>query len=232
MVINQFHSIGDILFIEPICRHFWINNGTKPILPVRDHLLWLSNYIESASFVPMSKFTLDYDSLIMTNPDYLPLRFANQILNGLSMDDHSDFENCMPDKYKLAGLPPDNWQSINLKFNICKGLTLFKKLGLTPKEYILINENSQPGRVKISVKTSKKVVYMEETPGFTVLDWFYVMIHAAENHHVSTSTFYIMQAITNQFQFDSKIFIYPRPNNDGIRGISQLKHSFKCELVS
>ena len=68
---------------------------------------------------------------------------------------------------------------------------------------------------------------MEHINGFTLLDWAYVMVFAKENHHVSTSTFFMMQAVSNQFKFDSKVFLYPRPNADGLRGISKLNPSFK-----
>lgn len=233
MVINQFHSIGDILFIEPICRHFWIKNNEKPILPVRDHLMWMSEHIESARFVPMSQFELDYDSAETENPDYLPLRFANQILKGLGKDDHSDYENMMPDKYTLSGMNPEEWKSISLTFNPYKALMLFKHLGLNfSDEYICINENSQAGKINIELSSDKRVIRMHEVPGFSLIDWYMVIMNAKENHHVSTSTFFLMQAIENKFDFKSKVFIYPRPNEDGLRGIAKLKPTFQCELVS
>jgi hypothetical protein len=233
MVINQFHSIGDILFIEPICRKFWIKNNKKPILPVRDHLMWLSNYIESAQFVPMSQFELDYDSIEKDNMDYLPLRFANQIIRGLDKDDHSDYSNAMLDKYILAGLEEKEWRDINIIFNPIKGIELFRKLKLdSGNEYILVNENSQAGKINIVPKSDLRIIYMDETPGFTLIDWYVVILNAKENHHISTSTFFLMQAIANKFHFNSEVFIYPRPNEDGLQGISKLIPSYKCELVS
>jgi hypothetical protein len=216
MVINQFHSIGDILFLEPMFRHFWEKNGVKPIVPVRDHLMWLSDYIISAEFRPMSKFTLDYDSMDISNPDYLPCRFANQILRNLGPDDHSDFENMMNDKYHLAGLDPGMWKNINLSFNLRKSKALFGELDIKYGEkYALINENCQAGSIKISPKTPLRIIKMREIPGYNVLDWHEIMLHAEENHHVSTSTFFIFQAIS---PCKSTIFIYPRPNIDGLRG--------------
>ena len=234
MVINQFHSIGDILFIEPICRRFWIKNNEKPILPVRDHLMWLSDYIESAQFVPMSKFELDYESIETNNPDYLPLRFANQIVRGLDKNDHSDYSNTMPDKYILSGMQEKEWMSIDIKFNPEKAKALFLRLGLKfNEEYILVNKNSQAGKINIVPDTDlRTIVYMSEIPGYSLIDWYMVILNAKENHHISTSTFFLMQAIANKFDFKSKIFIYPRPNEDGLSGISKLNPSFelkRCE---
>jgi hypothetical protein len=236
MVINQFHSIGDILFIEPICRHIWKTTGQKPVLPVRDHLMYLSEYIESAIFVRLSEFTFDQDSMSMENPNYLPLRFANQVIRKLSPHDHSDLENMMLDKYTLAKMDPSLWIGIDLKFNNARALKLMKLLGITQSsKYILVNNYSQAGKVKIKPFNAHKfqVIEMKEIPGFSVIDWHLVILYAQENHHVSTSTFYLMQAIKNKFNFDSRVFLYPRPSEDGLRGISKLNPTYKfikCEL--
>lgn len=235
MVINQIHSIGDILFIEPICRHFWNLNGKKPILPVRDHLMWLSEYIQSAELVPLSTSGMDEDCMDVKE-DYLPLRFANQIVRGLQPYDHHDFENMMLDKYELSNVNKHLWRYIYLKFNLTKGSDLMKHINLKHNDkFILINNKSQAGTIDIrpSNPNNYRIVYMEEIPGYTVIDWYLVMYYAQENHHVSTCTFFIMQAIGRYFgEFNSKVFIYPRPNEDGLRGISQLQPSFeltRCE---
>lgn len=231
MVINQFHAIGDILFCEPIFRHFWNKNGEKPIVPLRDHLMWLAEYIESANFVPMSKFKLDYDSMEMSNPDYLPLRFANQIVRGLAPDDHTDYANTMPDKYILCGLDPMLWKTLKINFNYQKLLELTCKVSGTKNidGHILINENSQAGKINIdsSMFSGETIMKMKEVPGYTVIDWALTILNAKENHHVSTCTFYIMQALCNQYAFRSKVFMYPRPNADGLQGISKLNPDFK-----
>lgn len=224
LVINQYAAHGDIMFIEPICRHLWEKNGAKPILPVRDHLMWFTDYIESAQFVPMSKFKLDYDSIEIENPDYLPLRFANQIVRNLDKNDHHDYENTMPDKYILAGLPIEKWKELKIKFNEEKAYGLFRELGLTLcDKYILVNEYSQAGNININPETDLKIVKMREIKGYTVLDWCMVMAMAQENHHISTSTFYILEAL----KYSGKVFMYPRPGPDGLKGISKLNPSFK-----
>ena len=233
MIINQLHSIGDILFTEPIFRHYWRKNNKKPIVPVRDHLLWLANYIESAEFVPESKArkVIDLESLEV-RPDYLPLRWANQIYRGYDPNDHHDFENMMLDKYRLAGLDPMLWKTLDIKLEeteITKQIWGDCVYEVDDYGWTLINENSQAGKIKINIPDPK--IEMFNRKGATVIDWWKAMAYA-ENHHVSTCTFFLFQAMKNK-NLDNrmgKIVIYPRPNIDGLRGISQLNPDFKYEI--
>lgn len=236
MTINQTASIGDILFLEPMFRYFWKKNREKPIVPLREHLMWLSNYITSADFRPLSQCVFDSESLEVTH-DYLPTRWANQIVRGFDKDHHWDFENCMLDKYLLAKLEPAMWKGIRLEFDFKKAEYLMLQIGAMEQsglviEYCLVNEYSQAGKITIEPKTDLPIIRMRQIEGFTLVDWFLAIQMATENHHVSTSTFYLMQAICNQFIFDSKVFIYPRPNADGLRGISKLITSFEWKAVN
>lgn len=219
MVINILHSIGDIIFCEPIYRHFWKVDGKKPTVIIRDHLIWLQDYIESAKFLRESQYAGSIDNMKKTDT-YLPLRFANQYLRGHDRFYHGDFENCMPDKYMMAGMNPDLWLGLQIQFDIEKAKGLFAALDLSSEDdYIVVNKHCQAGWVDIKPETNYRVVEMYEVPGFNVCDWAMIMLLAKENHHVSTSTFFILQALTD---YKGKIFIYPRPNEDGLRGISKL----------
>jgi hypothetical protein len=233
MIINQIHAIGDIMFLEPMFRHFWEKEGVKPIVPIRDHLMWLADHIESADFRKLSTFnwpshTHGGEWTGVSYVDCLQLRWANQLLRHLGPDDHHDFENMMLDKYRFVGLDPMMWKNLKLTFNPKKAAELMAHLGITDKdEYILVNQHSQAGDVEIKHRwnggNGMKVVYMESIGGFNVCDWFFVMMFAKEIHTVSTCTFYMMQAMTD---LQAKIFIYPRPGIDGLRGISKLNPSF------
>lgn len=229
MVINQPFSIGDILFIEPIFREMWKRNGHKPVVPIMDHLMWISDYIDSAIFVARSKWDINYESVEISS-EYLPLVFANQIHRKLYRHDHSDFENMMLDKYRLADMDPTLWKKLRINFRESKCLDLLDKVvGKEGEDYVLVNEYSQAGKVDIAPETKLPIIRMHEIPGYTVLDWAFVILHARENHHVSTCTFYIMQALSNLYAFNEKVVIYPRPNEDGLRGIKNLDQSFKYE---
>jgi len=223
MVINILHSIGDIIFCEPIYRHFWLRDGIKPTVIIRDHLMWLQDYIESAKFLKASQWTGDIDNNIPTD-NYLPLRFANQIVRGLDKNDHHDFENCMPDKYILAGLDPELWKTLKLTFDVERSRELFAILELAgDQDYIVVNEHCQAGWVEIKPEPKHRIVRMYDVPGYNVLDWAPIMKLAKENHHVSTCTFFILEALKS---LNGEVFIYPRPNEDGLRGISKLNPSF------
>lgn len=227
MIIEQIHSIGDLIFLEPMYRHFLNRDKEKPIVPVRNHLLWLSEYIDSASFIPESVYP-NYKSRNL-HP-VLNTMYANQIYRKHPMHYHDDFENCMLDKYLLAGLPPETWLGINLNFVEWKAERLMTDiLGYYDGDYILTNTHSQAGTIRIDLKQDELPVYpMRQHAGFTVIDWYMAILYAKEFHTVSTSTFYLLQAMKNKFPgMQTKIFIYPRPNADGLRGIRKLNPSFE-----
>lgn len=188
--------------------------------------MWLSNHIESADFRPLSTFRgCDMESIAVTK-DYLPTRWANQIVRGYDRNDHHDFENMMNDKYVLAGLDPAMWTDLELKQNIQRRIELFYKKTQS-KNYILVNNHSQAGTIDIKEETDLSKVYMNSEPGYTLIDWMELISYAIEFHTVSTSTFYLLQAMKNAKMNMPKIFIYPRPNSDGLRGISKLNPTFE-----
>lgn len=244
LTINCVGGIGDILFCEPIFRHYQNKLGYKPFVIINDHMLWIANYIDSAQFIGasvMEKTPYHKDNMEMTE-FYLPLRYANQVFRNLDRHDHHDLENMMLDKYRLLGLPEDLWKTIQVNFHEERIRKLTELKGIVPGEskYILINNHCQIGSIEIKPETDLRIVMMENIEGFNVLDWAGLISAANENHHLSTSTFFIMQVIENKVRagnvpgdikiWGCKNFIYPRPNEDGLRGISQLQPDFILTL--
>ena len=235
--ILTFHSIGDIIFTEPIYRHFWMTDGIKPIVIIRDHLMWIQEYIRSATFQKASVWDGDIDSMSHDPTSLINLRFANQIYRGLDKWDNSDIENCMLDKYRLASIDIERWKDIHLLFNEQKAMELYdlEVRRFCGGEYVCVNEYSGVGNIEIKPKTNLHIVKMHSVAGYSVIDWYLVMAMAKENHHVSTSTFYLFQALVRKYggKLDTKVFIYPRPNHDvdGLKGISNLNASFEHTLV-
>jgi hypothetical protein len=240
-IINSIGGIGDILFSEPIFRHYWQKDGVKPIVVIHNHMMWIKDYIDSANFTSECPKEFETGSLFH-NEHYINLRYANQIYRGYEPHDHHDFENMMLDKYRLLRLSEGLWKTIDIRldFKNTKGFSVNKSLFLQQthlaihpcrfNRYVLVNNHSQIGSVDI--KTHKNPIYMSKINGYNLIDWWHTIMCAGENHHVSTSTFFLMQAIKNKFpDWNVPCYIYPRPNEDGLRGISQLKPDFNLIRV-
>lgn len=208
--INQHAGIGDILFLEPILRELAVSN--EIYMPVVEPWHWQRHI----PYVNFTNFTFQFDNYKQEfTPEYYPFRYANPIFRNYDLNDWHDFENCMLDKYRILGLRDDMWLSLNVTRDKQNEARLIEQLNL-PKEFILVNEFSRAGNKSIVPITDIPIIHMREIDGFSVIDWCGVMELAAENHHVSTSTFYLLHMLG----LDAKI--YPRPNEDGLRGISQL----------
>lgn len=226
MIINCVGGHGDVMFCEPIFKNMWLRDGIKPTVIIHDHQMFFKDYIESANFVPASQMPHLRDDANMRE-DYIPLRWASQIHRGYALDFHDDYENGMLDKYRLLGLSEDLWKTLSINLEI-KQSTVPILFG----DFILINEFSQAGQINIYKKRMFENRNMYNKSGCNVIDWWANIRYACENHHVSTSTFYIMQAIKNKYQeWNGPCYLYPRPNIDGLRGISQLNPDFNLIRV-
>ena len=234
---------GDILFCEPIFRHFWKLDGIKPTVIIHPHQMWIQEYIESANFT--SECPKEFVTGSLHHSDtMINLRYANQIYRGYEPHDHHDLESMMLDKYRLLGLSEDLWKTIDVKLiydraaKLCGIVGDSVGTGLSPtlicRYYHFHNSNSQAGKITLPFtnETTGRVCDMKEISGFSLIDWWMLIYHAAENHHVSTSTFFLMQAIKNKYpDWNNPCYIYPRPNEDGLRGISQLHPDFNLIRV-
>lgn len=233
VIINCIGGLGDIMFCEPIFRFFLNRDKKKPIVLIHAHQMWIQNYIDSADFSCKPYKSFITGSLIH-NDVFINLRYANQILRGYGAEDHHDYENMMLDKYRLLGLKEDLWKSLNINFDVIKASALAEqlKVGLFD-DYIHVNENWVSGSISINLTTKKEIVKMKHVSDYTMIDWYLIIAQAGEIHHVSTSTFFLMQALMNRINpwLPPDIFIYPRPNEDGLRGVSHLQPDFNLTRV-
>lgn len=222
IIINSIGGHGDQLFSEPIYRHYWNKDGIKPTVIIHDHQMFFKDYIDSANFVPASHYPQLRDDAVMRE-GYLPLRWANQIYRGYGLYDHHDCENVMLDKYRLLSLSEDLWKTLNVKLLYYSAIP-----PLVSNKYLLLNEHSQAGDIQVPTTGDvREILHMYNHPAYSLIDWWTHIKDAEENHHVSTSTFYLMQAIKNQYpNWNVPCYIYKRPNEDGLRGISQLNPDF------
>ena len=209
--INQPAGIGDIMFLEPIFR--MLSKTHTVTVPIVDSFKWIEKHISYVNFVPYRCQFDNYDQEFTDK--YLPLRFASPIYRKYDLHDFSDYENCMLDKYRVLDLPEEMWMDMELIRDYSNENKLFEFLG-SPKSFILVNENSRVGDIRINIESNMRIIYMRPIEGFTLVDWCVMMERANENHHVSTSTFYLLNML------DVDATIYPRPSEDGLRGVSQM----------
>lgn len=208
IIISQPFGLGDLLFIEPIFRHFH-EQGYQVFCPVDDHYYWLMYYIKYVHFRKKSEFQMDYEQCRM---DYehngipvLPLRFSTPILRGCAPHDGSLKEHFMLDKYRLANLPIDLWRTLKWERNEEKENRLYDLLNLK-KPYTFANMKFGGGFQSYDFGV-KADVYLRPIEGFTLLDWAKVICEADVIHTVETSLVYMVETLPIQA---NEIHLYPR----------------------
>lgn len=218
IIINQFFGLGDIIFIEPIYRHFY-NLGCKVIAPVEDHYYWVKDYIDYVDFRKKSEFPMDYEYFGFKKIDeaeYLPLRFSTPLLRGT--DPHSgDFkEHFMLDKYRLLGLPEDLWRNIQWKRNHEKENALFELLGLKEDSvYNLVNTNFGGNFQQFPINVEG--IRLAKIDGYTLFDWAKVIENANKIYTVETSVIYLIEVLKLKAV---EMHMFPRePWEDTVYGV-------------
>lgn len=212
VVINQFFGLGDLLFIEPIFRHYH-NLGYQVYVPVNDEYYWLMHYIKYVHFRKKSEFPYSYETV--EQPDdgrlHIPLRFAHPLLRGHDLHYGDDRENWMRDKYLFLGLPENLWRMMTFVRNAEKEKQLFDQLGIKEEgNYNFINENwgGTFEKVPINPDNGLQDIRMRHIPGFTMLDWLMVIELARNVYTVETSIMYLIEALT--LNVYDQLHLYPR----------------------
>jgi hypothetical protein len=219
-IFNQYQGLGDILFCEPIARHFYDEGKNEIFWPINDEFMWLTDYIKYINFVPKSSCNMNYESLYLGNIDSntysIPLRFANPIVRKLNAHDYSDQYHTMLDKYRMLGLSEDLWRTFKWERNLKKEDELYNLL-VKDENYILINSKWSDGNVIIETDSTFQRINMDILDGFTLLDWAKIIENSSEIHTVSTSNLFLLETLNLKAD---KVHIYPRKpretNFDGI----------------
>lgn len=220
IVINQPAMLGDLLFIEPIVRHFH-EQGHEVIWPIKDQYAWLKDYIKYPTILKQSQFEMDYE-LCEMQENYIPLRFATPLLRNTDPHSGAYHEHFMLDKYRLIDLPLDMWRSLTWERNYEKENELFERLGLTEgQEYGLVNwhfkDIYEPQAEMKAAHYEGHNVTMQPIPGFTLLDWTKVIINAQRIHTVETALIYMIEVLPIKAQ---EIHMFSRsPYQDTLGGV-------------
>ncbi len=209
VIINQFFGLGDILFIEPIYRHYH-NRGFKVVAPILPEYLWIAEYIPYVQFENKNTYPYSYETVQQPEDKklHVPLRFAHPLLRGYDLHYGDDRAHWMPDKYEYLGLPVDLWRTLQFNRNKEREKRLFDSLNL-PAKYNFVNNNFGGSFEKINItqKADLPCVFMEKIEGFTMLDWGMVIEGAENIYTAETSIIYYIESLKTKAK---EFHLFPR----------------------
>jgi hypothetical protein len=199
IIIKQPFGIGDVLFLSPIIKQLDFEHAVWPIV---DHYFWVNNYIkiDNLQFTKQSEFNknnyLDYNEV--------PFQHAHDLI--------PQAQDCMEAKYKLFEADPELWRTLSFDRNKEKENELKQYLNIKPEDKFIFINNNFAGpeynyKVDIKLDTDLKIIYQEYIDGFTLLDWSGVLEQAKEIHTVSTSLFFVIEALNLE---NTLLHLYPR----------------------
>jgi hypothetical protein len=199
VIINQPFGIGDILFLNPLIKQLDIEQA---IWPVVDHYYWIKDYIsiDNLTFIKASEFNLS------NYRDYVevPLQHAHSFI--------PQANDCMEAKYLLLEADPELWRTLTFNRNKEKETQLKQHLNIHPNDKFIFVNNNFAGpeynyKVNIIPQSNHKIIYQEYIEGFTLLDWCGVLEQSIEIHTVSTSLFFVIEALNLK---NTSLHLYPR----------------------
>ena len=137
----------------------------------------------------------------------------------------------MEAKYLLLEADLELWRSLSFKRNKDKELQLKKHLNIQPEDrFVLVNNNfagpEYSYKVDIKPQTNQKIIYQDYIDGYTLLDWCGILEQADEIHTVSTSIFFIIEALKLE---KTPLHLYPRKPLD--KDLSPIKTLISSKWV-
>lgn len=233
VIINQFFGLGDILFIEPIYRHFH-NEGYEVIAPVNPEHLWIAEYIPYVKFENKNKFDMDYENPVTEYKGIkvIPLRFAHPLLRNYDLHYGDERKNWMPDKYTYLGLDVELWRTLKFERNEERENKLFDLLDLKGKKYNFVNQNFGGSFEKVKIFPNNDLwnILLDKIDGYTLLDWGKVIENAENIYSVETSVIYYIESLNTKAK---EFHLYPRmpflPNVDYMKDLLKDKWIYHNE---
>ena len=253
VIIKQGAGIGDILFSLKIAKIIHEKYGSQIIWPLHTFVLkelreyikvpyikwvdekdydWLNNYkYFTKTSGPISSWVGPHVIKINNDTIIFPLCEAAQTPTGKFKGG-----SIMCQKYETFKLSFENWQdSIVIQRNKEKEEDLFYNvLQLNDEdEYTYVHRkfNARPGlpvdslfMPDVIIKPVGKVVEGNLIPGFCVFDWLKVFENAKDIHVVSTSLFYILEALDKKLP---EIKIYNRNDNNDLTQLYGIKPTLR-----
>lgn len=206
-IINQFAGLGDILFVEPIMRHYF-QMGYRVILPTIKSYLNIQSHFPYIEVVDMSLFNMNYEYKQFVNTDdtlIIPLRFSREFIKG------STYNDTMRNKYLMVNMDYNEWKSLTWLRHRYKEDNLKKLLNINDGDkYNLINQNySQAFHRNIEINNGYRNIIMNVIEGYSLLDWSGIIESATTIHTVDTSIMYLLEIL--ELSTDD-VHIYSRYN--------------------
>lgn len=218
-VVNQFLSLGDILFLIPMIRELMAEGNTM-LWPIDDRYFDISKHFPDVPFVKKSDYPdLPYDNMQMVQTEHgqmLPYRFAIEIMG-------RPLNKCMDSKYELYRHDYKIWRGLYWKRDYEKEGELITLLDL-PENFILVNRtfgHEAKFVIEPVINSDLPIVEMTNMPGFTLIDWLWVIEKASEIHMSNSSLNYLLELLPIKVP----THIYKR-NLWGEIGFSYTRHLF------
>lgn len=210
----QAAGLGDLLFLEPIARYFYLQ-GDQIYWPVVPMFQSISKYIPYINWRESQDMVYDeiykFDGL-------KPAEYNCRILEA---------------KYKYADFPFYIWRTFHYNRFMNKEATLVKRLKIDlEKPYRLIHSEYDSNRlftIPIPENPDMRNIYIEPIQKFSLFDWSTIIENAYEIHVVSTSSLYLIEKLN--LIHNPIVNLYGRHNDPDLNETKFLLTK-PCKLIS
>jgi hypothetical protein len=191
IVFNQFRGIGDILFLMPVAKMYH-DAGYEVLWPVVPQFLPLQKHFPYVRFLwwgapPFNDF--DNPNVIIDDEKIiLPLRFSDSIMA-------RSYKDCMKAKYEWLRLDMEMWRNIEWVHDYPSETNLYN-LEVKSSKYCFVNRTMLTQPIECATKfvlPDMPIVEMKITEGFTMLDWYKVIVESDEIHTVATGLLFLIE---------------------------------------
>lgn len=232
-LIRQPAGLGDILYIQKICNHYF-SLGYEVFLPIVDYYYDVVKKHLSVSNINICRENQDFPMKDLYNSTnirpmknnrtgdlYIPLQYANY---GYKED------VILYSKYNMVNIDFSDWKDFfSIKRDIEKEERLYYDILKLEQgeEYIFVNNKfATPPDLhqrEIILPKNKKIVEMNFINGYNVFDWLKVFEEAKEIHTVDTSICYLIEKLSTK----NKKFLYSRNRPD--RGFEYIRKIYTSD---
>lgn len=221
-VVNQFLSLGDIIFLVPMIREL-MHEGNTILWPIDDKYFSIAKHFPDIPFVKKSDYPdLPYESRIAIQTPHgkiIPYRFASENMG-------STLHQCMESKYHLYGHDHNIWRSLSYMRDYTNETKLIKLVNAKGKFNLVNRYFGHMAQFEITPEITNKfkVIEMKEIEGFTLIDWLGVIELASEVHMSNSALNYLLELL----ELPCDVHIYKR-GIWGEVGFEYTRHLFRNE---